>query len=364
MNSLYTERPWGDGTLIRVERGNFAFEAFSLGAFVVDVQVSEQLCPGRSVTLGFDDPESYKDPLNMGYIGANIGRFANRIRDARFGNYRFEANWRTHQLHGGPQGFSYQHWEHKPYTNEAGERVGVVFSRVSPDGEGGYPGTVAFEIIMSLDVRSELEADFEIRHRALPDSDTPINTTHHVYWNFMGTTSLEGHYSHALPLERLEADDDLLPTGRILPASQDYGLEPGELDLAERAAKIEGGYDCYFIAPKTAGAGALCEAFAGSAGDAGAVARAGQDAGLVPLVRMSTSRMQADFLANTDGFQFYTAGAMGEIMGRKPYGPYAGFCVEPSSYMDALNIPSFPSTIVKAGERYDRRMLTRFAPLV
>ena len=131
----------------------------------------------RPVTLGFDGFAAY--PAHSPAFGALCGRVANRIAGARFAlggrEHRLAANSPPHHLHGGPSGFGRRNWTME--TDGAALRL----SRLSPDGEEGYPGALEVEAVLRLD-GGRLTYDIVAR----PDRPTPVNIAQHSYWNLAG----------------------------------------------------------------------------------------------------------------------------------------------------------------------------------
>lgn len=112
----------------------------ALGARLVSLLMPNREGRVADVVLGYAEPAEYLVPLT--YEGATCGRHANRIAQSRFEidgrPVRLPANEPPHHLHGGPEGFDRRLWEASPDTGGAS----VVFSRLSLDGEEGYPGAL------------------------------------------------------------------------------------------------------------------------------------------------------------------------------------------------------------------------------
>jgi aldose 1-epimerase len=134
------------------------------------------------VVLGHDSLEEYIGGSN--YFGAIIGRFANRIANARFTvdgkTYRLAANNGPNHLHGGRTGFDRVVWRAAPFCTD--RAAGVALSYTSPDGEEGYPGNLDVGVTYTLTDRNELVVDF----LATTDRATPVNLTQHTCFNLTG----------------------------------------------------------------------------------------------------------------------------------------------------------------------------------
>lgn len=162
------------------------------------------------VVLGFDEPQPYLDG-DTGFQGLLVGRFANRIRDAKFTldgvEYRLPANQGTWTLHGGGR-FSYTVWEVKEADGNS-----VTFEKFSPDGEDGFPGNFTMTVKYTLTEDNTVRIEYSI----LSDRKTPANPTNHAYFN-LGGRPLDTIENHLLKINAdyfTETDPNQLPTGEI-----------------------------------------------------------------------------------------------------------------------------------------------------
>ena len=114
------------------------------------------------IVLGFDNLEQYLK--GHPYFGCTVGRVANRIAKGRFTldgkTYTLATNNGPNHLHGGLKGFDKVVWKAEPQTGAA-----VKFTYTSPDGEEGYPGTLAVAVTMTLTDANELRLDYTRHHR-------------------------------------------------------------------------------------------------------------------------------------------------------------------------------------------------------
>ena len=144
----------------------FSMELLTLGAALRAFTLPN----GLDVCLGYDSLRAYC--LDDCYFGATIGRNSNRIAGAAFmlngRRYALSANEGNNQLHGGAQGFHRRLWKAEP-----SERA-VRFSRISPDGEEGFPGTVSAFVTYTI-----LDDGYSIDYEAVTDRDTIVNLTNH-----------------------------------------------------------------------------------------------------------------------------------------------------------------------------------------
>ena len=279
------------------------------------------------VCLGYDTPGEYETKRSC--FGATCGRFANRIRNGRFTlgrkTYSLACNDSPNHLHGGPGGFAYRVWD----VSDALENA-VVFSRVSPDGEEGYPGTLKVSVTYTLSDDDVLT----IRYEAVSDADTVLNLTNHTYWN------LNGHASgtalrHTLRLPAsffCPCDRNRLVTGELLPVAGtpfDFTTEHtiGErIQWPDEQLKNGIGYDHSFLLD-----------------------------GREPTV-LSGDRSGIVLKITTDmpAIQLYTANFLHPQSGKGgvSYAERDAVCLETQQLPDAPNNPQFPSALLKAGERF------------
>ena len=208
--------------------------------------------PGRSgaavdVALGFDSLEDYRRQDK--YLGALVGRVANRIGGASFdlngAHYPLAANNGPNCLHGGLRGFDRAVWEARE------ENGALVLKLSSPDGEEGFPGNLEVQVTYSLSEDGTLTLDYQARS----DRDTLCNLTNHSYFNLLGHAhgSLEGQKLQILADAITEMDENSTPTGTILPVEgTPFDLrEPVELTkglaMDHPQLKLGNGYDHNFV---------------------------------------------------------------------------------------------------------------------
>ncbi|MFW6061709.1 MAG: aldose epimerase family protein [Planctomycetota bacterium] len=311
-------------------------EVLSYGGIVRRLAVPDREGVPADVVLGCDSVEDYLQADS--FFGALIGRFGNRIARGRFAldgqTCHVTPNEGENHLHGGATGFDKVLWDVEPRTTENGE--GVRLHYISPDGEEGYPGTLHVTVTYVLTREDALRIDYE----ATTDKPTPVNLTHHSYFN------LSGHdrgdvLSHELQIHAdayLPVDEQLLPTGEI--ADADGAMDFRQPKPIGRDIQAAGGYDhCYVLR--------------GQAGTLRPVA----------WVRDPASGRVMEVSTTEPGMQLYTGNNLsGESgKGEASYGQHAGFCLEAQHYPDSPNHPEFPSTILPPGQRYRQATVYRFS---
>ena len=327
---MITKRPFGaleDGTAVSLweltnERGLTA-QVLDYGVTIRSVLVPDKRGKLVDVVLGYDTLKEYvRDGC---YLGTTVGRCANRIKGASFElngkTYPLYANNGENHLHGGKRGFNKYVW-HGEQTGEA-----VTFSRLSPDGEEGYPGNLQVQVTIGWEGDS-----LTIRYEATTDQDTVVNLTNHSYFNLNGKGKINGHLLQVAADHYTLNGRDGIPTGEVVSvegSAMDFrtpktiGQDAGK---KEPCVSFFNGYDSNFIISG--------HPFATAVGD----------------------KTGITLIADTDqpGVQLYTANALGPRLGKKGsfYGFRSGFCLETQNYPDAIHHPQWPSCILKVGETY------------
>jgi aldose 1-epimerase len=297
--------------------GGLKMSAMTYGCTIVSLSAPDRDFRDANVILGFDRLDGYLGDSR--YYGAVAGRYANRIANARFlldgRTYDVSANEPPNHLHGGYRGFDKRVWDAE--IHEGGR--GVVFRRVSPHGEEGYPGTLVVSITYLLTDSNELHVQYD----AEADAPTHVNLTQHSYFNLRGDGrgDVLDHRLQVSADSYLPVNAQMIPTGEIAPVANT------PFDFREPAAigsRAGGAYDHNFIL----------------ATGAGVPARAAR------VSEPSTGRTM-EVRTTEPGLQLYSGG------------DHRGLCLETQHYPDSPNRPEFPSTILRPGQRYQSR--TEFA---
>ena len=333
-----TDREGRNVEKLTLRRDGLEAEIITFGAALRALRVPR--APDRNgepvdVVLGFDRVEDYE--ICGGYLGATVGRYANRIAGASClidgRRVALEANEGTKQLHGGPAGFSHRVFD----VLETGESS-VTLGYVSADGEGGFPGTLTLRVTCALDGRG-----LSLRYEAASDKTTFCNITNHSYFNLNGGGDAMGHALWLAAGRYTPIGDDSIPAAMSAPAAGtpfDFTAEKTlgrDIGADHPQLRCGGGYDHNFVLDPAQG--------------------------LRPAARLTGDRsgIVMEVWTEKPGVQLYTANYVEE--GRRGkngavYGFRHGFCLETQHFPDTPNQPAFPSATLHAGERYDQ--LTRF----
>ncbi len=308
----------------------------SYGATITDIIVPDREGIPGNVVLGFDSLSGYLQPDNP-YFGSTIGRYANRIANARFTlngkAYVLDANNNGNMLHGGFKGFDKVVWDSEVLSDSS-----VKFSYQSPDGEGGFPGNLRADVTFTLTSYNELRMDFN----ATTDAATPVNMTSHSYFNLSaGEDSTILHHELRLYASRYTpVNEHLIPTGEILSCRN----TPFDFTMMKRIGsdieQVAGGYDHNFV-----------------------LDRNGE--GLQPAAELIHRKSGRGLRISTTqpGIQFYSGNFLdGTLQGRGgvKYAKHGGLCLEPQHFPDSPNQSAFPSTIVNPGEPYRHSIVYQF----
>lgn len=309
------------------------------GAILVSLKVPDREGNSEDITLGYETLEEYVQ--DKSYFGGTIGRYANRISKGRFTldgvQYTLAANDNGNHLHGGLKGFNKVIW--KPEKIESTDSVGIKFHYLSKDGDEGYPGNLSTTVTYILTENSELKIYFE----AETDKDTPVNLTHHSYFNLAGSAKRD-ILEHELTIvadRYTPVDGRLIPTGEIKSVKDTDMDFTNPMSIGERIQNIVGGYDHNYVLNKEKG-----------------------KLSLAARVYEPESGRVMELYTIEPGIQFYSGNFLdGSITGKggQTYHKHYAFCLEPQHFPDSPNQPHFPSTILKPGEKYTHLIVYKFS---
>ena len=334
--------------------GGVVLEVSDYGGKVVRLFTPDKKGKMKDVVVGFDSPAGWDngDP----YWGCIIGRYGNRIAKGVFKLNGAEVKLPALNnapagigcnLHGGKRGWDAYVWGAEPFVK--GDDVGVVFTHTSPDGDEGFPGKVEVKVTYTLTASNVWRVDYE----AVPDKETPINMTQHVYFNFKGESggTIEDHILTIDASNVTPTDAGQIPTGEIAkvdgtPFDFRRGMRIGER-INERNEQLEfgRGYDHNWVLDK----GVM-------AGGAGGLIRAGR------LVCPLNGR-GLEVWTTEPCLQIYTANWADynqTAKGGEHLSFRCGIAMETQHAPDSPNRPEWPTTFVKAGERYATTTEFRF----
>ncbi len=311
----------------------------NFGAILTSLKVPDRHGKDGEVTLGFDTLEDYI--ADIWFFGATIGRYANRIAKGKFildgVEYQLAQNSFPSHLHGGNKGFHKMVWNGDTKIDQ--DSISVVFSRLSPSGEEGYPGNLHTKVTYTLNNQNELT----LCYHAETDKPTPINLTNHTYWNLKGP-GFGNVLDHEMTLNAdyyLPTDDDRIPTGGIKSV---YGTPMDfthPTKIGDRIDQIKGGgYNhCYVLNRKD---NSLC---------------------LAAKVYEPEKGRIMEVYTTEPGIQFYSGHFLNNYKGENGIllNRCDGFCLEAQHFPNSVNQPQFPSTILRAGDIYRQTTIHKFS---
>ncbi|MCL1992923.1 MAG: galactose mutarotase [Spirochaetes bacterium] len=316
----------GKALLYTLEAGDIKFRMTNYGAAWTNLWVPSKNGGRADVLLGFSDLAGYLG--NRVYMGATIGRVANRIGGAAFeinGRLcRLDTNDGKHSLHGGSQGFDKRLWKATAYKEGGG--VFVRFELESPDGDGGYPGNLKAAVTYGLNQEGVVTCLYE----ATVDRPCPVNLTNHAYFNLAGGGSILSHEVRLFSSSFVEVDEELIPTGRLCP------VENSEFDLRKSVPIVKN------MKPAYGGRGTLEGYDHSFALDGAFLNDAGNGRGdEIPACRLFEPESGRVMEVNTTqpGLQFYTGNMLPELAGRDgaAYKKHSGLCLETQHFPDTPN---------------------------
>lgn len=312
-------------------------EVSALGGRILTLTAPDRDGRFADVLMGLARPEDYVD--NHPYYGAFIGRYGNRIGDAKFTlggkTYELEKNNGRNMLHGGFVGFDRRLMTAK-VDGEA-----LVLSYHSPDGECGFPGN------LDVDVKYELTDDGEVKltYDAVSDADTLCNLTNHAYFNIGDDDTVLDQVLDINASRITPVDDELIPHGEFMdvigtPYSFKGGVKLGKNMFSDdHMIALCHGFDFnYCLDRKTENDLEFCAS-----------------------VYDEKSGRYMECYTTLPGVQLYTSNTVKGSVGKKTYENYAALCLETQGFPNSPNCPEYPSTVLKKGEKYHTETVYKFS---
>jgi aldose 1-epimerase len=339
--SGYGTMPDGTGVeLLTLENaGGLTLRAITYGATITELHVPDRAGRPGDIVLGYRSLEEYR--ASGAYMGCAIGRFANRIAGGRFTldgrTYSVPVNLPPNSLHGGYAGFDKAVWTASAEETPDGPRV--AFEHVSPDGDQGFPGTLRVRMTYSLTHANELRIGYE----AQTDRATPINLTHHGYFNLACGGNVLGHLLQINARRYTPVDASMIPTGELAQVAggpfdftemKPIGWDLGSIPGAD-------GYDHNFVIdPQGAGPA------------------------LAARVYEPTTGRAMEVLTDEPGIQLFTsANLVGAPAGKRggTYPPFPALCLETQHFPNSVNEPRFPPAVLRPGATFASTTIYRFS---
>jgi len=328
--------------LYTLQDGKITVRILTYGGIVQSIEAPDRNGKSANIVQGFDGLDGYVKTGNKPYMGAIIGRYANRIAGGSFKlngkTYNVPKNDGDNALHGGTHGFDKEVWAAKEIKD------GVELTYTSPDGQQGFPGA------LTTTVRYALKGnELRIEYSATTDADTVMNLTNHSYFNLkgQGNGDILGHELKIYAHRYTPVNANLIPTGELAPVAGtpfDFLQQTAigaRIDSDNQQLKLARGYDQNWVLD----------------GEGKKVALAAE------AYEPTTGRV-LDVLTDQPGMQFYTGNFLdGSVTGTdgKVYQRRFAFCLETQHYPDSPNHPAFPTTELKPGQTFHSTTIYRFS---
>ncbi len=303
------------------------------GATVVELHIADKNGKYKNVVCGYDNLPAYETA--QGYMGAIVGRCANRIRKGKFAlggvKYNLSRNDGENHLHGGEVGFSHRVWRSCVTTGDS-----VKFSYFSPDGEEGYPGNLSVSVEYTV-----IGDSVKIAYTAMSDADTIVNLTNHTYFNLGGCGSgkIFDHTLYVKADRYLPTNNTLIPTGEIRSVDNtpfDFRTPKAigrDFDLSQEDLKIAGGYDHCLVFESTSNSLPKIEVLDPKSGS-----------GMRVYTNQPCVQFYTGNFVNDERFPFYD---------KYPQSPQSSYCFETGIMPDSINHENFTSPVLKEGDTFE-----------
>lgn len=306
----------------------------TLGATITRMIVPDRQGQSVDVLLGMERGEDYMTPeyiASGAYLGAGIGRYANRIAGGAFVlggvKYQLAVNNGVNHLHGGICGFDRKLWDVVAYDDSS-----LTLGYCSEDGEEGYPGRLEVRITFLVTGR-----ELQVKYHATVDKDCYVSLTHHPYFNLNPAGGdIRSHLLKLYTRQYLKTDD-LIPDGTVVEAEGDYDFTA--FKPLRNVIDNHGGLDDCFVFNRTGVMKKMAE------------------------LQDEATGINMYVCSDYPGLQVYTGRYLNVhgAKGNRDYGPYAGVALEAQYFPDSPNHPEFPSTLLKPGEEYSKSVVFGFS---
>lgn len=319
----------------------------NFGARVVELLTPDRNGVLADIVLGHDNIAKYTNFKGERFLGATIGRYGNRIANGKFTlndvEYTLAQNNGKNTLHGGLKSFDMVVWDVKQINDKT-----LELSYVSPDMEEGFPGTLTVNMTYELTDDNQ----FKVTHRATTDRATPVNLTHHSFFNLAGEGrgTINNHQIMIKASNYIPVDSTLIPFGTIesvvgtpfdFLTSTTIGSRLG--DSSQQLA-FAGGYDHNWVLDRATE----------------------NDLELAAIVTEPESGRTMEVWTTEPGIQFYGGNFFDGSIPAKNGGTYdyrGSLALETQHFPDSPNQPNYPSTILDPGQNYYHVCVYKFGTI-
>ncbi len=333
----YENKPVTEYTLTN-EKG-MQISVINYGGAVTRIITPDKEGKMGDVVTGFESLDGFMQN-GVPYFGALIGRYGNRIGNAKFTfggkEYTLAGNNNGNSLHGGNKGYDKVYWNIEKQPGDSSLKL----TYLSKDGEEGYPGNLSIQVLYILGA----DNSFKIDYTATTDKTTPVNLTSHAYFNLSAgrDSTILAHNLMIKASKFTPVNDQLIPTGK----QEDVKDGPMDFNISKQIGKeialVEGGYDHNWVLDKK-----------------------GTTLELIAELSDAVSGRSMEVWTTEPGLQFYSGNFLdGTLTNTKAgikYVKYGALCLETQHFPDSPNQPDFPSTILNPGETYRHTTVYKFS---
>lgn len=330
--------------LYTLTNGTITMQVTNFGGRVVSLWTPDREGNMEDIVLGYDKLDRYVNNTGERFLGAPVGRVANRINEGKFTldgvEYQIPQNSNGHSLHGGNKGIDMVVWDVESVTQSA---ITLVLN--SKDGDDGFPGNLNIKMTYELTPENE----FAVSYAATSDKKTVVNLSHHSFFNLKGegNGTIEDHVLMIKADHITPTDAGLIPTGELQPVDGtpfDF-REPHAIGERIGADDVQlkngGGYDMNWVLAREDN---------------------GQVMTIASVYEPSTGRCM-DVATDQVAIQFYSGNFFnGKYAGKygKPIKYRESIALETQKHPDAINHPEFPSTVLNPGQTYTHICIYKF----
>ncbi|WP_296700955.1 aldose epimerase family protein [Algoriphagus sp.] len=323
-----------------LDNGFMQVEMTNFGGIISRIMVPDKDGNLENVVLALDSIPQYFTG-NGPYLGAAVGRYANRISNASFEldgvKYDITKNIGENHLHGGKKGFGVKVWD-QAEAYDSDNAIGVKMHYLSVDGEEGYPGNLDTWLYMELTSDNEIKVRFE----STTDKKTIVNLTNHSYFNLGGINrDVKDHEVQIFADAYTAMNEQLITTGEVVDVEgTPFDFRTPKI-LGEQMDAIGGGFDHNFVTKR----------------------ENTPDLKKIAKVKHPESGRVMEVYSTAPGVQFYNANGMRDFKGAdgKVYQPFWAFCLEPQAWPDSPNKENFPSAALAPDEKYVHEIVFEFS---
>ncbi|MBN2610411.1 MAG: galactose mutarotase [Bacteroidales bacterium] len=330
--------------LYTLRAGFITLQIINYGATITAIEIPDRNSKVHNVVAGFSNLDAYLNPHP--YLGAVIGRFANRIAQGQFrldgNNYQLSINDFPNHLHGGVNGFDRKVWQPEAETLDV-DQCSISLTTFSKDGEEGYPGNLKVTVVFTVKMLNEIE----ILYYASTDKATPLSLTNHSYFNLSGFVkpTIKDHELMINSTIYTEKNENNTSTGKLVKCAE----TPNDFRKAKKIGRdidqlhCDMGYDHNHV-----------------------IDNFGQ--GVRPIAKLTDafSGRVLEIQSDMPGVQVYTANWWdGSLTGSQgvPYEKHGAIALETQQFPDSPNHPSFPNSILRPGDNFSSRTIYKFSLL-